>query len=175
MTQAAVAQEVVLSAEESRDAEAQKIIKNYMWWSMGAGLVPIPLFDLAAVCGIQIKMIVDLSRHYDVPFSENKVKNVVSSLVGSLAADALARGTVGTILVGTVAKFLPVAGSLVGMASVPLFSGAVTYGVGRVFATHFAQGGTLLNLDPAQVREYFKQQYAEGGKIAKELKDKGGK
>ncbi len=175
MSQAAVAQEVVLSPEDARDAEAQKLIKNYMWWSMGAGLVPIPLFDIAAVCGIQIKMIVDLSKHYGIPFSENKVKNIVSSLVGTLAADALARGTVGTLIIGTVAKFLPVAGSLVGVASVPLFAGAVTYGIGRVFATHFATGGTLMNLDPAQVREYFKEQYAEGSRIAKDLQGKGSK
>jgi hypothetical protein len=39
--------------------------------------------------------------------------------------------------------------------AVPGFAAGLTWAVGRVFIQHFASGGTFLNLDPHQVREYF--------------------
>ena len=57
----------------------------------------------------------------------------------------------------TIAK-LPLVGSLLSVASLPLFAGGITYAVGKVFITHFASGGTFLDFDPDKVRSYFNQQ-----------------
>jgi hypothetical protein len=40
----------------------------------------------------------------------------------------------------------------------PVYSAGVTYVIGRVFMKHFASGGTLLDFDPPDYREFIKQQ-----------------
>jgi hypothetical protein len=32
-----------------KEQTALRTVKHYMWWSMGAGLIPVPFLDLAAV------------------------------------------------------------------------------------------------------------------------------
>ena len=44
----------------------------------------------------------------------------------------------------------------------PVFASASTYAVGHTFIHHFESGGTLLDLDPAKVRDYVARQYQEG-------------
>ena len=43
-----------------------------------------------------------------------------------------------------------------------------TYAVGKVFQTHFASGGTLLNFDPVKARELYKTEFQEGAQMAPE-------
>ena len=146
------------------------LVKKYMWWSMGAGLIPVPFVDLIAVSGVQIKMLSDMSEIYGVKFSQNRGKSIVSALLGSIVPNSLARGGVGSIL-----KFLPIVGPVMGGISMSLFSGAATYAIGKVFIQHFEAGGTFLDFDPAEVNEYFKSKFEEGQKVAEEMNNKEGK
>src|ERR1039457_5592843 len=66
------------------ELKALKTVKNYMWWSMGAGLIPFPWVDMVAVSGVQLKMLSEISKIYDVPFQLNRGKAVVGSLIGSI-------------------------------------------------------------------------------------------
>jgi len=143
------------------------LVKKYMWWSMGAGLIPVPLVDIAAVSAVQLKMIKDMSDIYGVKFSENKGKSILSALLGSIVPNSLARGGVGSIL-----KMLPVVGSVMGGVSMSLFSGASTYAVGKAFVQHFESGGTFLDFDPVKVKDYFFSKFEEGKEIAKEMDEK---
>ncbi|MCB2198619.1 DUF697 domain-containing protein [bacterium] len=144
---------------------SKKIVKNYMWWSMGAGLIPVPLVDMAAVTGVQMKMVADISKEYDVKFSENRSRSIIISLLGSLVPNAFARGFVGSLL-----KALPLVGTIAGTLSMSLFSGAATYAIGQVFVQHFELGGTLLDFDADKMKAYFEEQFKEGTKKAEELK-----
>jgi len=143
------------------------LVKKYMWWSMGAGLIPVPLVDIAAVSAVQLKMIKDMSDIYGVKFSENKGKSILSALLGSIVPNSLARGGVGSIL-----KMLPVVGTIMGGVSMSLFSGASTYAVGKAFVQHFESGGTFLDFDPVKVKDYFFSKFEEGKEIAKEMDEK---
>ncbi len=154
--------EVHSSLELSND-----LVKKYMWWSMGAGLIPVPLVDIAAVSAVQLKMIKDMSDIYGVKFSENKGKSILSALLGSILPNSLARGGVGSLL-----KMLPVVGTIMGGVSMSLFSGASTYAVGKAFVQHFESGGTFLDFDPVKVKEYFFSKFEEGKEIAKEMDEK---
>jgi len=147
------------------EAGASKIVNRYMLWSMGAGLVPIPLVDFAAIVAVQLKMLSELAKYYSVEFSEERGKSIVSSLVGGVAADSIAHGTVGSIL-----KSIPGAGTLFGMVAMPLSAGATTYAVGKVFTQHFASGGTFLNFNPDEVRDYFEEKVREGKDVVKSVK-----
>ena len=144
-----------------KEQKAFKTVKTYMWWSMGAGLIPVPFVDWAVVSGVQLKMLADLSKIYGVPFQENRGKAVISSLAGFILPHATACGLIGSWL-----KAIPVIGALAGAPAMVVFCGAYAWALGNVFIQHFESGGTFLNLNPEGVREYFKAEFEEGGKMA---------
>jgi len=155
----------VLSSEE-RLAASQKIVKRNTYIAAGVAAVPVlpPGVDLAALGGVQVLMIKQLSDLYRVPFKENVARNVVAALVGTLSSRVLAAGVVGSML-----KVLPGFGAVIGgLLALPAVSGAVTYALGKVFVKHFEEGGTLLDLDVNKVRDFFASQYQLGRKVAAE-------
>lgn len=152
--------------EEKTDS-AQKLVKNYMWFSMGAGLIPVPFLDLATISGVQLKMLCDLSNVYNIPFSENKGKSIVTALLGSVVPNTLVGSSVGSLL-----KMIPVIGTIMGGISLSIFAGAATYAIGKVFIQHYETGGTLLDFNPAEMNEYFKTKFEEGQKVAEEMNEK---
>ena len=141
------------------EPRALKTIHNYKWWSMGAGLIPIPFVDLATVSGVQLKMLYELSKIYGVPFERNRGKAVLSSLIGSVIPCTLSFGAAGSAL-----KAVPAIGALAGTPAMVLFSGASTWAVGKVFIQHFESGGTFLDFNPDEVRDYFRSQFEEAKK-----------
>ena len=141
------------------ELKASKTIKKYVWWSAGAGLIPIPFVDWAAVSGVQLKMIADLALIYDVPFRKDLVKSAIASLAGFVLPHALACG-----LVGTMFKAVPVVGFVAGGTAMSGLSGAYAWALGNVFVQHFESGGTFLDFDAEKVKEYFKAQFEEGKK-----------
>jgi uncharacterized protein (DUF697 family) len=144
-----------------RELAGFKTVKKYMWISMGAGLIPVPFVDWAAVSGVQLKMIADLSKIYGIPFKESSGKAVIGSLAGFILPHSLACGFLGSTL-----KAIPVVGALAGAPAMAVFCGAYAWALGNVFIQHFESGGTFLNFDPEAVREYFKAQFEEGRKQA---------
>ncbi len=44
------------------ELDAHKSIRRWMWWSAGAGLIPVPLVDAAAILGIQLKMLSEIAK-----------------------------------------------------------------------------------------------------------------
>ena len=149
---------------------AKDLVTKYMWWTMGAGLIPIPFIDLIAVSGVQIKMLKDMSDIYDIEFKENIGKSTVSALLGSVVPNQVAAGSVGSLL-----KMVPLVGPIVGGLSMSLFSGAATYAIGKIYIQHFEAGGTFLNFNPAEVKDYFKTLFEEGKKVSEDLKNNKGK
>ncbi len=147
-----------------KEQAARKLVKNYMWWSMGAGLIPVPFVDLVAVSGVQLKMLGEISKIYGVEFQANRGKALIASLIGYAVPSTLSFGSVGSLL-----KAIPVVGPLVGAPSMVLFCGASTYALGKVFIQHFESGGTFLSFEPAKVKEHFQQEFQEGSKLAAEL------
>ncbi len=144
-----------------KEQKALKIVKNYMWWSMGAGLIPVPFVDLVAVSGVQLKMLAEISKIYGVQFQESRGKAVVGALIGYIVPSAMSFGAVGSLL-----KAVPLVGALVGTPSMVLFCGASAWALGKVFIQHFESGGTFLDFNPAEVKEHFQEHFEEGRKMA---------
>jgi uncharacterized protein (DUF697 family) len=151
-----------------KQQQSLKIVKRAMWWSMGAGLVPLPILDLVAVSGVQLKMLCDLSKIYDLPFQKSRVSAVVGSLVGFVVPHAVSYG-----LIGSLAKAIPWGGVIAVAPSMALFSGACSWALGNVFIQHFESGGTFLDFNPDAVKEYFRAQFEEGKKVAAAMKAEG--
>ena len=144
---------VVAPAEPTRTEKAMAVVKQHAWWSVGAGILPLPLIDMAALVGVELRMLSKLSEIYEVPFKENRVKGVVTTLLGTVVSTS-----VGASL-GSLVKFVPLVGTLATIAAVPGMYSAVTYALGRVFMTHFEAGGTFLDCDAEKMRAYFVAEY----------------
>ena len=145
------------TASASAQTEAEAITNKYVGWAIGAGLIPVPLADLAAITGVQVKMLSEISKVYGVEFSENRGKSIVLSLIGGLGATSAAVG-----IVGSVAKLVPGLGSLFGIATLPIISGAITYAVGKTFTQHFESGGTFLTFDAEATKASFVNEFNYG-------------
>jgi uncharacterized protein (DUF697 family) len=143
---------------------SKAIVRKYMYWSMGAGLIPVPYADMAAVTGVQIKMLADLAKHYEIPFAKNKVKEIVAALIGGALP-----GPIAGSMLGSAVKMVPVVGPIIGGVSVPLLAGATTYAVGTVFVHHFESGGNFIDFEPAKVKEDFKHEFEKGKNAAQEF------
>jgi CRP-like cAMP-binding protein/uncharacterized protein (DUF697 family) len=139
---------------ELRRSDAVTVVERFTFWSGVAGLVPVPLLDLAAVGGVQIQMLRSISKIYGVPFSENKGKALILSLAGSMIPASSGLGA------ASVTKGVPIVGTAIGTVAMPALSAGATYAIGMAFIEHFAIGGTLLDFNPAQYREFVKMQKA---------------
>ena len=147
------------TTQDERSKHAETIIRNHVVWSMGAGFIPILVADVFAVSALQLDMIRQLARVYNIDFSETRGKAIVTSLTSS----ALAR-----VGAGSLVKLIPGIGSVLGGVTVSVFAGASTYALGEVFKKHFASGGTILDFDPARVKKMYQEKFEKGKKVARE-------
>ncbi|MFK8104569.1 MAG: DUF697 domain-containing protein [Saprospiraceae bacterium] len=145
--------------KSERSKHADTIIRNHVIWSMGAGLIPVLIADIFAVSALQLDMIRQLCRTYDLNFQETQGKAIVTSLTST---------TLARLGAGSLVKLIPGLGSVVGGATVSLFAGASTYALGEVFKKHFESGGTILDFDPDRLRKYYKEKFEKGKTVAKD-------
>jgi uncharacterized protein (DUF697 family) len=146
-------------------SDANKLVSRYALYAAGGGLIPVPTLDIAAIVAVQIKMVADLSKLYDVPFSQDRAKTVVTALVGGVLPGALAGGSLAVL--GTVIKLVPIVGTAIGAVTTSAFAYALTLAVGKVFTLHFETGGSLLNFEPEKVRSHFEKEF-KGAKASAE-------
>ena len=119
-------------------------------------MIPIPLVDVVAVGGVQLQMLRRLSEMYGVPFSENRGKSILASFAGSVFPASTA--TTAAMSFGSLVKGLPGLGTIAGALTMPVVSAGATWVIGKVFIKHFASGGTLLDFNPPDYREFVKTQ-----------------
>ena len=148
--------------KSNRGESASSIIKNHMIWSMGAGFIPVPIADLFAVSAIQLDMIRQLCKVYDIDFKQTEGKAMITALTGSGLARLGARAV----------KFIPGVGSILGGVTMAALSGASTYALSEVFKKHFETGGTFLDFDPERLRKYYNEKFEKGKEVADELRKK---
>lgn len=145
--------------KKNRSEEAASIIKNHMIWSMGAGLIPVPVVDMFAVSAIQLDMIRQLATLFDIDFKQTEGKARITALTGTGLARLGARAV----------KFIPGVGSVLGGVTMAVLSGATSYALGEAFRKHFETGGTMLDFDPARFKKYYDEKFEKGKEIAKDL------
>ncbi len=147
-----------------KSTQAQKIVSEHVLWAVGAGLVPIPLVDIAAVTAIQLDMLKQLSTLYGTVYTESAGKAWVSALAGGIAARLGANAL----------KLIPGIGSIVGGSAMSAMSGASTYAIGQVAITQFASGRSFSAMDLDQAKRAYEEHLAKGKEVAARLaKEKG--
>ena len=144
---------------DNKNELAQDIVKSHVMYSLGAGLVPIPLLDIAAVSAVQLDMLKQLAKVFGEDFKESAGKGWISAITGSTMA------RMGASLV----KTIPGIGSILGGVTMSALSGASTYAIGQVFILHFESGGDFMNFNFDRAKEIYEEQFEKGKKVAKDV------
>jgi uncharacterized protein (DUF697 family) len=144
------------ATDAERDEMAANLVSRFSKWAAAAGVIPLPIVDMVAVGGIQLQMLRKLADIYDVPFSENRGKSLIASLAGSIVP--VGAGAVAASGLLSALKAVPPLGMTLAAVTMPAISGGATYAIGKVFIQHFASGGTLLDFNPGDYREFIKKQ-----------------
>jgi uncharacterized protein (DUF697 family) len=144
--------DVLETTPEQRDELASKLVNRFAIWSGVAGLIPLPIVDIVAVGGLQLQMLRRISQIYGVPFFENRGKALLASLAGALIPASSGMGAASAL------KAVPIFGMLVSGFVMPALSAGATYAIGKAFIQHFESGGTLLDFNPPDYREFVKAQ-----------------
>jgi uncharacterized protein (DUF697 family) len=140
---------------ERRAELSSDLVDRFALWSGVVGLVPLPVIDAVAVGGVQLQMLRRLSQIYDVPFSANRGKALLASLAGAAVPATSAFGAASAL------KILPIVGNVISVFVMPVLSAGATYGIGKAFVEHFKSGGTLLDFNPPDYREFIAAQKAK--------------
>lgn len=143
---------------DNQSSHADTIIRNHMIWSMGAGFIPVPIADFFAVSAVQLDMIRQLCKVYNIDFKQTQGKALITALTGSSLARIGARAI----------KFIPGVGSVLGGVTLAVLSGASTYALGEVFKKHFETGGTFLDFDVERLKKFYNEKFEKGKEMAEE-------
>ena len=137
---------------EPRHETAAKLVDRFAVWSGVAGLIPLPFVDVLAVGGLQLQMLRRVSQLYDVQFSENRGKALIASLAGTMIPVTSGMGAASAL------KGVPILGMVASAFVMPVLSAGATYAIGKAFIQHFESGGTLLDFNPPDYKEFIKAQ-----------------
>ena len=152
---------VVTDVAETRGSQAalDRIVRGHVLWAMGAGFIPIPLFDIAAVTAIQMDALKKLAEEEGVDYTTDGGKQFVTALTGSTFA------RLGASLV----KGIPGVGTLIGGVSMSAMSAASTYAVCQVALSHFRTERNFLNVDIDDAKKLYEKALEKGKTFAKSL------
>ncbi|WP_165971770.1 YcjF family protein [Meridianimarinicoccus aquatilis] len=154
----------VMITEETRQFRAERMVKEHIVASLGLGLIPVPLVDIATGLASNVMLVKRLCTLYDQPFKAAIARTAVLSIMGVL-------GSVGAaVTVGfSLAKLIPGIGTAAGTVTLPIANGATAYVIGKMFIGHFEMGGTLFDFDPRSNVPQVRSAYEEGRELAAEL------
>ncbi|MET4700155.1 uncharacterized protein (DUF697 family) [Constrictibacter sp. MBR-5] len=141
-------------------AEIDEIIRKHVYGAMALGLAPVPLIDVLGLIAIQMNLVRSLAQKHEVSFQSHLAKPVIASLVGGVVPVAI------TPMIASFVKVIPVIGYTTGAASLSLLGAGATYAVGRVFADHFAAGGSMNDFDVNSSQATFKKEFEKGKAMA---------
>lgn len=161
-----VAEDSVVKTEDL-SIKANTVIRHNVYWSIGAGVIPLQFVDIAALVGVQLKMLKELGDVYGVPFNANAGKSAVTALLAGVGTGVLNSSLLSSKMMFGLLRQAPVVGSIVSLVMMPSFCAAFTYAIGRVFKRHFASGGTFLSFNAKEAQAEFAEEFAEA-------KEKGG-
>jgi len=137
---------------ENRQELASKLVDRFALWSGVAGLIPVPVVDAVTVAGLQLQMVRRVSQIYDVNFSENIGKSLIAALAGAMVPATSSLGAASLL------KAVPIVGPIASGFVMPVLASGATFAIGRAFIQHFETGGTLLDFNPPDYREFLRSQ-----------------
>jgi len=79
--------------QEQRYLMSNKVIKKYMWITGGVILVnPLPAVDFLTTTSVNLQMIMELSKIYEIKLTKKDAKDLSKSLLSALAKQGILKG-----------------------------------------------------------------------------------
>jgi len=131
----------------------------------GAAFIPIPYVDLAVLIPTQLMMYVMINERLGVKTLSKDALKVVGSFAFSQIMGVLGV-VVGSKIAGGLLKFIPVIGTLPGIALDAIANGAITYILGMTYLgaiQALTKSGTAINTDT--IKEKMKEQLSDKEKM----------
>jgi uncharacterized protein (DUF697 family) len=141
--------------------QADKLIKKYAFGSGVFGYMPFPVLDAIGIMAVQRRMLFHLAEVYNIPFSRNLAKDLLTTMAGGIASRAA---------IPIAIKIIPGINVLFGSAGMAAIGSASTYAVGKVFKKHFEEGGTLEDFNPDKEKEMFEAELKRGITLSRDKK-----
>jgi uncharacterized protein (DUF697 family) len=143
-----------MSVTDFQRVLADQTVVNWSQWASVAGFVSIPVVDFLAISGLQLKMIAELCKVYDVPFKSK----IARSILSAFATSGLTSYT-GSTLSSAFIRYVPYVGTSISMVTQPAIAYATTYALGAVFIKHFESEGTLTSFSVKKLKEFYDAEY----------------
>lgn len=140
---------------------ALEIVNNNVALAMGAGLIPLPVVDFAAITAVQIKMGKELAEHYGVDYKEEQIKGIVIALLAAYTSTSSA-----SVVAASAARAVPGLGSVFSVITLPVIAGGLTFAVGKVFVQHLESNRSFLTFDLSAVQAGFVREVEKGKSAA---------
>ena len=137
------------------------IVRAHVIWAMGAGLIPVPVFDIAAVTAIQMDALKKLAAETGVDYTSDKGKQFVAALTGGTFA------RLGASLI----KSIPGVGTVVGGLSMSALSAASTYAVCQVAISNFHTEKNFVLVDLDEAKRLYEKALEKGKTFVKSLEN----
>jgi uncharacterized protein (DUF697 family) len=144
-----------LFADGKNYETGQKTVVKWSRISLATILIPNSLLEYAAISGVQLKMLHDLSRLYGIPFKADAVKVIIGSILGGSVAYFLSD------LYANWVKAIPVVGKPIAFLSEPAMAYVTTYAVGFVFLEHFENNGSFQDIELENIKKTIKLKISE--------------
>jgi uncharacterized protein (DUF697 family) len=129
-------------AAQKRRSGAMRIVHRYTMISAAAGVLTVPVLDVAALGVVHIALIKKITEYYGVEFSEHGARNILIAIGVSLVP-----GSIGSVLSRKALQILPFVTPGIGLATMSAFSAGLSYSLGAAFVRHYESGGTLAGFD----------------------------
>lgn len=113
-----------------KEEEARSKVNWYAGSGILAGAEPIPFADIAAVAAIQIAMLVHINKIYDIELSKERVGELLTLLVSVAGSSIVVR------FAGSLLKFIPGPGSLIGGSINAALAVASTKLIGNTYISY---------------------------------------
>lgn len=133
----------------------QKTVIKWSRISLATILLPNSILEYAAISGVQLKMLHDLSRIYGIPFKADAVKVIIGSILGGSVAYFLSD------IYANWVKVIPVVGKPIAFLTEPAMAYVTTYAVGYVFLEHFENSGSFQDIDLEKMKKTIKLKISE--------------
>lgn len=144
----------------TKEEQIDKIINNHVLYSMGLGIIPIPLVDIAAITATQLDMLSQIGSVHGKNFSDISGKSFIASTAGATFA------RIGASFL----KAIPGIGSIIGGVSMSIMSGASTYAIGQVSHRFFRDGLDIEDIDTDLAKSIYQEEFEKGKQVAADLK-----
>lgn len=139
---------------------ADQTIDSHVLWAMGAGAIPLPILDVAAVTAVQLNLCKELCMIYQSDYNEAYAKNIISALAGASLAKIGA----------SFLKAIPVVGAFLGSMPMVILAGASTYAMGQVFKKHLEIGGFLSSFSFDNAQKIYEDAFEKGKSYVDDLR-----